>query len=307
MALAGKVVFITGAARGIGAAVANEAVKRGARVSLAGLEPELLAENASRLGPDTPYFECDVTDLDSVRAAVDGTAERLGGIDVVLANAGIAAYGTVEKGDPEAFFRTIDINLNGVYRTVHAALPHVLERRGYISVVASVASFAPMAGMSAYNASKAGVEAFTRALRQEVGFRGVDAGTVHPSWIDTDMVRDSEKDLASFRELRDRLPWPLKATTSVEGCARAIVDGFEKRSARVYVPRSVAMIYWLRSLITSGVGERAAAGQVAEFVPRMEREIAELGRPTSARNSAINDLDGAATAETSATGPAPAG
>ncbi len=291
MALEGKVVFITGGARGIGAAVATEAAKRGARVSLAGLEPELLADRARQLGPDTPHFECDVTDSDSVQAAVDGTVEALGGIDIVLANAGIATYGTVEKGDPEAFMRTIDINLNGVFRTVHAALPHVIERRGYISVVASVASFAPMAGMSAYNASKAGVEAFTRALRQEVGFRGVDAGTVHPSWIDTDMVRDSEKDLPSFREVRSKLPWPLKATTSVEACARAIVDGFEKRSPRVYVPRAVSMIYWLRTVITSSLGERATAAQSAEMVPRMEREIAELGRASSARTAALNDLE----------------
>ena len=138
MTLDGKVVFITGAARGIGAAVAAEAHKRGAKISLSGLEPELLAEVAAKLGPDTPHFECDVTDMDSVQAAVDGTVEALGGIDIVLANAGIGTYGTVEKGSPEAFLRTIDINLNGVYRTVHATLPHILATRGYISVVASI-------------------------------------------------------------------------------------------------------------------------------------------------------------------------
>lgn len=301
MGLEGKVVFITGAARGIGAAVATEAHKRGAKVALAGLEPELLADRARQLGPDTPHFECDVTDLASVQAAVEGTVERFGGIDIVLANAGIATYGTVEKGDPEAFMRTIDINLNGVFRTVHASLPHVIERKGYVCVVASVASFAPMAGMSSYNASKAGVEAFTRALRQEVGFRGVGAGTVHPSWIDTDMVRDSEKDLASFREVRSKLPWPLKATTSVESCARAIVDGMEKRSARIFVPRAVSMVYWLRSVITSSLGERATAAEAAQMVPRMEREIAALGRASSERTSAINDLEAENADETSAT------
>ncbi|MBA2523637.1 MAG: SDR family NAD(P)-dependent oxidoreductase, partial [Solirubrobacterales bacterium] len=93
MDLNGKVVFITGAARGIGAAVATESAKRGAKVSLAGLEPELLADRARQLGPDTPHFECDVTDRASIEAAVDGTVEALGGIDIVLANAGIATYG----------------------------------------------------------------------------------------------------------------------------------------------------------------------------------------------------------------------
>lgn len=290
MSLQGKVVFITGAARGIGAAVAEECASRGARVALAGLEPETLAERARQISPDTPHFDCDVTDMDSVRAAVEGTAEALGGIDIVLANAGIGTYGTAEKGDPDAWLKTIDINLNGVYRTVHAALPYVLERRGYIGVVASIASFAPLAGMSSYNASKAGVEAFVRALRQEVGFRGVAAGSIHPSWIDTDLVRDTERDLQSFRETRSKLPWPVNSTTSVQKCAKAIVDGFEKRKSRIFVPRTVALTYWLRSLITSDLAERAAVKEAAILIPRMEAEIEALGRPGSDRTVSINEL-----------------
>jgi NAD(P)-dependent dehydrogenase (short-subunit alcohol dehydrogenase family) len=293
MGLAGKRVFITGAARGIGAAVAAESAKRGARLSLAGLEPDELAARAAEIGAGTPHFLCDVTDFDSVREAVAGTVEELGGIDIVLANAGIGTYGTVEKGDPEAWLRTIDINLNGAYRTVQATLPHVLESRGYIGVVASVASFAPLAGMSSYNASKAGVEAFVRALRQEVGFRGVDAGTIHPGWIDTDLVRDSEKDLPSFREARAKMPWPVGSTTSVERCARMIVDGFESRSARVFVPRGVSVLYWLRSLITSSAGERAMTRDAPTMVPAMERDVAALGRASSARTAEINSLTGA--------------
>jgi NAD(P)-dependent dehydrogenase (short-subunit alcohol dehydrogenase family) len=293
MGLAGKNVFITGAARGIGAAVAAESARRGAHVALAGLEPDELAARAGEIGGGTPHFECDVTDMSSVEAAVDGAVAELGGIDIVLANAGIGTYGTVEKGDPEAWLRTIDINLNGVYRTVRATLPHVLESRGYIGVVASVASFAPSAGMSSYNASKAGVESFVRALRQEVGFRGVDAGTIHPGWIDTDLVRDSERDLPSFRAARAKMPWPVRSTTSVDVCARAIADGFERRSARVYVPRGVSVLYWLRSLITSGPGERAMTRDAAESVPAMERDVAALGRSASERTSAINSMKGA--------------
>src|SRR5690348_6895789 len=105
MGLQGKVVFITGAARGIGAAVAAESARRGARVALAGLEPEELAARAAEIGGDTPHFECDVTDMDSVQAAVDGAVGALGRIDIVLANAGIGTYGTVEKGDPDAWLR----------------------------------------------------------------------------------------------------------------------------------------------------------------------------------------------------------
>ncbi len=292
MDLRGRVVFVTGGARGIGAAVGVESARRGAKLSLAGLEPDLLAATAERIGPDAHHVHCDVTDMDSVEAAVASTVERFGGIDVVLANAGIGTYGTAEKGDPAAWLRTVDVNLNGVYRTMHATLPHVIERRGYIGVVCSIASFAPLAGMSSYNASKAGAEALVRATRQEVGFRGVDVGAIHPSWIDTDMVRESELDLPSFRESRSKLPWPLKATTSVEACAQAIVDGFEQRRARVFVPKAAAMTYWLRSLITSGPGERVASADAAQNVPRMESEIAALGRSTSPRTSAINELVG---------------
>jgi len=290
MDLRGKAVFITGGARGIGAAVGTEAGRRGARIALAGLEPEELTATAERIGPDALAVDCDVTDLNSVTAAVANTVDRFGGIDVVLANAGIGTYGTAEKGDPEAWLRTIDVNLNGAYRTVHATLPHVIDRRGYIGVVCSIASFAPLPGMSSYSASKAGAESLVRAVRAEVGFRGVDVGAIHPSWIDTDMVRESEQDLPTFREARASLPWPLRATTSVEACARAIVDGIEARRARTFIPRAAAITYWLRTLITSAAGERIAAADAAERVPRMEREVAALGRSSSDRTAAINDL-----------------
>lgn len=292
MDLRERVVFITGGARGIGAAVGIEAGRRGAKVALAGLEPELLAAAAARIGPEALHVRCDVTDMASVEAAVASAVERFGGIDVVLANAGIGTYGTVEAGDADAWLRTIDVNLNGAYRTVKATLPHVAERRGYIGIVCSIASFAPLAAMSSYSASKAGTESLVRAVRQEVGFRGVDVGAIHPSWIDTDLVRESDLDLPSFRVSRARLPWPLRATTSVSDCAVAIVDGFERRRARVFVPRAAVLTYWLRTLITSGLAERVLLAGSAERIPQIEREIAALGRSASVRTATINDLGG---------------
>lgn len=297
MSLQGKVFFITGGARGIGAAVAAEAARRGARIALAGLEPEELSKRVAELGPGHAYFEADVTDLDSLRRAVDGTVETFGGIDLVLANAGIANYGTVEKGDPEGFLRTIDINLNGVYRTAHVTMPHLLESRGWIGIVASVASFAPSPGMSAYNASKAGVELFTRSLRGEVAWRGVDAVSIHPSWIDTDLVRESEADMPSFAEMRSKLPWPLKRTTSVEECAQTIVDGIGSGRDRIFVPHSARLVLWLRNAIAGRIGERATSGDASEIIPRMEAEIEALGRAGSARNTRINQLAGTGAVE----------
>ena len=297
MSLQGKVFFITGGARGIGAAVAAEAARRGARVALAGLEPEELSKRVAELGPGHAFFEADVTDLDSLRRAVDGTVETFGGIDLVLANAGIANYGTVEKGDPEGFLRTIDINLNGVYRTAHLTMPHLLASRGWIGIVASIASFAPSPGMSAYNASKAGVELFTRSLRGEVAWRGVDAVSIHPSWIDTDLVRESEVDMPSFAEMRSKLPWPLKRTTSVEECAQTIVDGIGSGRDRIFVPHSARLVLWLRNAIAGRIGERVTGGEASEILPRMEAEIEALGRAGSVRNTRINQLAGTGAVE----------
>ena len=290
MSLHGKVLFVTGGARGIGAAVGAEAARRGARVALTGLEPEELQARAAEMGEGHIALEADVTDMDSVQAAVAATVEQLGGIDMVLANAGIAAYGSVEKSDPETFLRTIDINLNGVYRTVHSTLPQVLERRGWIGIIGSIASYAPLPGASSYNASKAGVELFTRALRAEVGWRGVCAASIHPSWIDTDLVREATADLESFRTMRSKLPWPASKTTSVEECARLIVDGIEARSDRIFVPKSSRLLFWIRNLLVTRLGEAVLSREAPETVATMDAEVAALGRSASERTARINDL-----------------
>ncbi|HEX8189553.1 MAG TPA: SDR family NAD(P)-dependent oxidoreductase, partial [Pyrinomonadaceae bacterium] len=177
-----KVVLITGPARGIGAETARQLAARGARLSLVGLEPELLAALAAELGGGHVWFECDVTDQSALERAVAGTVEAAGGIDVDVANAGVASNGTVAVGPVEALVRTIDVNLTGVVRTVSATLPHVTERRGYYLLVSSAAALAPYPGISAYAAAKSGVEQFGNVLRLELAHRGVGVGVAHPSW-----------------------------------------------------------------------------------------------------------------------------
>ena len=171
--LDGRVVFITGPARGIGAALARSLAARGARLGLAGREPEKLAALSAELGPAHRWYECDVTDAASLERAVRSTAEELGGIDVAVANAGIASHGTVAVTPMDALARVIDVNLTGVVRTVHAALPHLVARRGYALLISSAAALAAMPGLAVYAAAKSGVEQFANALRLELAHKGV--------------------------------------------------------------------------------------------------------------------------------------
>jgi NAD(P)-dependent dehydrogenase (short-subunit alcohol dehydrogenase family) len=278
MKLDSKVVLITGAARGIGAETARRLAARGARVSLVGLEPDRLRALAEELGPGHAWFEADVTDQVAVEAAVAGTVEQLGGIDVVIANAGIANNGTVATNPPEALVRTIDVNLSGVVRTVATALPYVTVRKGYVLIISSAAAFTMLPGMAAYMASKAGVEQFANALRLEVAHKGVKVGSVHPSWIDTDLVRDQRNELKTFEAALEKLPWPMNATTSVEDCVDAIVHGIQRRKRRVYVPRTVAIVAALRTLITGPVADLVMRRRVRQMVPELEAEVTTLGR-----------------------------
>jgi NAD(P)-dependent dehydrogenase (short-subunit alcohol dehydrogenase family) len=268
--ISGQVVLVTGAARGIGAATARALHGRGARVALVGLEPERLQELAGELGDGAAWFEADVTDRAALEAAVAGTVERFGGIDVVIANAGVSPVGTVATLAPEAFERTIEVNLLGVYRTIHAALPHVIARRGYVLGVASLAAalHAPM--MAPYAASKAGVEAFADSLRIELGLQGVAVGCAYFSFIDTDMVREAQAHPAT--QAGGGL---LGRVTPLDEAIEAIVAGVERRARRVYAPRWVGAVLWgrgvIQPLISFGAGKRRQvrdAIRIAEDQPQ---------------------------------------
>lgn len=288
--LENKVALITGAGRGIGAETARALAGKGVKLVLTDLDEAPLRELAADLGDDVLAIAADVCDLAAMEDAVAQGVARFGGIDLVLANAGIASYGSVLGTDPATFKRVMDINVVGVFHTVRAALPSLLERKGYILVVSSLAAFTPAPGLAAYNASKAGVEHFTNALRLEVAWQGVDVGCAHMSWIDTPLVQDAKKDLSAFDEMLKRFPYPINQTTSVEACVKAFVKGLEKRSRHVYVPGWVAAIAQGRNIASGRVVEREIKKLARELLPRMDEEVRRLGRSTSARNTALDDV-----------------
>jgi NAD(P)-dependent dehydrogenase (short-subunit alcohol dehydrogenase family) len=283
--LTGKSVLITGAARGIGAELARKAAARGARVAVVGLEPERLAAVADELGPEHLWVEADVTDPEALKAAVQRTVETFGGLDIAVANAGIAPLTTVYTASAHSLSRTIEVNLIGSMLTAHAALPEVAKRKGHILLISSAAAFTVLPGMSAYCAAKAGLERFGDALRLEVAHRGVTVASAHPTWIDTDLVRDTEAALPTFAKTRKQLPGPLGAYTSVEVCAQALVENLETRGRRVFVPGSVGVVSAMRQLVTGVLAEKVAMKVSAKRVPQLERDIAALNGQEFGKNS----------------------
>jgi NAD(P)-dependent dehydrogenase (short-subunit alcohol dehydrogenase family) len=262
--LTGRTVLITGAGRGIGAEVSRRLAARGARLALLDIDAAALGPVAADC-PGSATFTADVTDPEALQEAVDAVVAHFGGIDVVMANAGIAAVGMVRSIDPAAFERTIEINLLGVWRTVRACLPHVIERQGYVLPVASLAAIAHAPGMAAYAASKAGVEAFADSLRVEVAHLGVAVGCAYFSWIDTPMVRGTDENPVGGR-LRGKLKGPLAKTYPVADAAEAVVQGVERRASHVMAPG------WLRVLkLLRGIVQPVSDLQTRRFAPEADR------------------------------------
>lgn len=284
-----KVVLITGPARGIGEAVARRMVQTGAKVALVGLEAERLAALASDLGPSAAWWPADVTDQDALNAAVAGAVERFGRIDCVITNAGIANIGTIAIADIEAMARVINVNVVGTMRTVNATLPHLIASKGYVLIVSSAAAFTAMPGMSAYCASKAAVEQFANVLRLEMTPHGVDVGSAHMLWIDTDMVRDVQADLSSFRRTLSQLPYPFGVVTSVEACTAAFVRACEKRSRRAFVPGSLGVISMLRQLVNSAPMQRLILPKMAPMMTDSEAEMQRVGRAFGAHSVGMGE------------------
>jgi NAD(P)-dependent dehydrogenase (short-subunit alcohol dehydrogenase family) len=269
-----KVAFITGAARGIGAEASRRLAGEGYRVALVGLEPSEL-ERVSGQCPGSIWIEADVTDRVALRAAVDRTVEELGGIDVCIANAGIAAAGFLEHMDEDVFERVFEVNLVGAYRTVQYCLPHVIERRGYVLGVASFAAIAHAPAFSVYCATKAGVEAFADVLRGEVSHLGVAVGVAYFSWIDTEMVRGADRS-DIWGPFRAQLRGPLGKTAPLSDAGDVILAGVLGRHRIVSAPRWVRYLSPIRRPLQKIV-EIGAKREVPDIYAKAKAAVAERG------------------------------
>jgi NAD(P)-dependent dehydrogenase (short-subunit alcohol dehydrogenase family) len=252
----GKVVLVTGAARGIGAGVARDLAAKGSKVALVGLEAEELAAVAEDCGPDAGAWEADVTSWADLEKATEEIVARYGRIDVVLANAGIAATGFTRSIDPAAFERVINVDLLGVWRTVRVTLPHLIKARGYALLVSSAAAIVHIPGNAAYSAAKAGVEAFANSLRAEVKHLGVDVGVVHPTWIATDMVNGADEHPV-FGKMRTKTGGLTSRTYPLSVAVDLISAGVAKRARAVHVPGWVGVLKLFRALLPRIVEQQA--------------------------------------------------
>ncbi|MEN3285165.1 MAG: hypothetical protein V7607_6305 [Solirubrobacteraceae bacterium] len=263
------VAVVTGAARGIGLETARR-LSTSHRVALLDVDGPAIERAAAEIG-DAVAFACDITDAESVGAAVEGVVAACGGIDVCVSNAGIATAGALRHLDPDVVAAQLNVNLTGNWRVIHACLPHLVARRGYVLAVASVAAIVPPPGLGAYAASKAGLEQLLDVLRIEVRHLGVDVGVAYFSWIDTEMVRGAERQHPGFAAMREGLRGPAGRTLPVARAAEAIVRAVERRSRRVVAPGFVAALYRLRGLVPELI-ERVSA----KAGPEADRYTAEM-------------------------------
>jgi NAD(P)-dependent dehydrogenase (short-subunit alcohol dehydrogenase family) len=241
----GRTVFITGAARGIGAETARRLHAKGANVALVGLEPDLLQALAAELGDRAIALEADVTDTAALERAVDATVARFGGIDVGIANAGIHNIGALASAPMEQIERVIEVNLMGVLRTDRALIGQISARRGYLLNISSLSAVSHAPLMGPYTAAKAGVEAMTDALRVETAPTGARVGCAYFGFIDTDLVRASNAHPSTqvmMRLMPGFLAKPIHVSHAVDAIERAITG----RRARVWAPRFVGAMLLLR-------------------------------------------------------------
>jgi NAD(P)-dependent dehydrogenase (short-subunit alcohol dehydrogenase family) len=261
-------------------------------LALIGLEPEKMQAVAEQCGEGTFVKECDVSDNDRVVDSVNAAAEALGGLDVVVANAGIAAGGPMRNQDLRSWERVIEINLLGVMYTDRAALPHLEKSRGYLLNIASTAAALRGPGMSAYCAAKAGVEALSDCLRIEMGPYGVQIGVAYFLFLDTDMVNDSEREMPVLQQAKAEMPRFLSRTYPLRPAIEEVVAAIAERRRRVSFPRWFLKALAFRQFFASAAAERQSGKRMPQVMHEYDQLVAERGAPAASASERTRELAG---------------
>jgi NAD(P)-dependent dehydrogenase (short-subunit alcohol dehydrogenase family) len=281
--IADKVVLITGATGGIGMATARAFHARAAKLVLTGRRQDVLDDLVVELGSQhTLTMIVDVTDRHSLDAVILAAVERFGGLDIVIANAGILVDPptTIAAVDEQEFERVIEVDLLGAWRTVRAALPQIIARRGHMVLTSSIYAYCNGVVNAAYAVSKAGVEQLGRALRAELAPHGATAGVLCPGWTDTPMIKAAFGGSAAATEmLRHGYPHALRTPIPAERVAAATIRGVERRSARITVPARWIPVSLLRGVLG------ALTDPMIEHDPKLRRLILDLEQHTGAVSS----------------------
>lgn len=247
----GKVALVTGSGRGIGWATAKALHGRGASVVVCDLDENGSREAAQLIGSErTLGMACNVTDRGALNQAVKAAVETFGGLDIVVANAGVAPRAvTVRAMGDEEYEAVMAVNMEGVWNTVRAAMPQIVERKGHMVVVSSV--YAWMNGMSVapYAIAKAGVEALGRTLRRELRLHGASASVAYFGFIDTAMVQDGLDHDPLGERVLEQVPRPLRKRLQPSEAGEAVARGIEKRAATILVPKRWRLLKWSRGFM----------------------------------------------------------
>lgn len=282
--VAGKVVAITGGARGIGKATSAALIRRGARVAIGDLDLELAQQTASELGGNCVAFEVDVTDRESFERFLDATEKELGPVDVLINNAGIMPLSRFVEESDETAHLMVDINLHGVIYGTKLAIERMEPRRtGHIVNIASQAGKAGLGGGATYCATKHAVVGLSEAVRMELAGSGVEISCVMPAVVNTELGSG----LIEARGVK---------TLEPEEVAEAIVEALETNRFEVWVPRSTQAISKLLTVVPRSTREAIAR------MLKADRILAEPDKGTRASYE-----DRAAKSKSEGEAPAPEG
>ena len=269
---------------GVGAEVARRLHEKGANLVLTDVDTEALRDIGTELGQDRVLTAvADVRELPAMKDAVSGGVDRFGGIDIVMANAGIATYGSVLKVDPEAFRLLIDVNIVGVFNTVRAALPAVVDRRGYVLVVSSAAAFAASPGLAPYDTAKAGVEHFANALRLEVAHLGVAVGSAHMLVDRHPPGAGRQVGPAGLSQVARSDARSARQDDLGRGLRRGIREGHRGPQTLRLLSRVCLAVALVQAAAVHACRRVQHSEGRPQLLPQMDAEVEALGRSISAR------------------------